>query len=163
MVEVSVIIDCSGSMSVLSKNDIIQSVCRNLLLHEGFEFKFYSLSNMVEEISFGHEGLSLTSAGKSNISKLAEFIQSQNLKNILFLTDGFIDEDAGQIRNLISESEGLNFRLVGIGVDFDEVMASNLFPKNLLAVDKDSFLFSVLDLEAALESFYATKLNGNKL
>lgn len=153
MIEISVIIDCSGSMSVLSKNDIIQSVCRNLLLHEGFEFNFYSWSESVEEIPSGTSGLSFDAGGKSNLSKLVEFIQSQNLKNILLLTDGFIDEDAGQIRNLIGETEDLNFKLVGIGADFDEVMASNFFPKNLVVADKGRFLFSALDLEAALESF----------
>ena len=163
MIEISVIIDCSGSMSVLAKNDIIQSVCRNLLLHEGFEFKFYSWSDSVEEIPYGDEGLSLAAGGKSSLSKLAGFIQNKNQKNILLLTDGFIDEDAGQLRDLIGGTEGLNFRLLGIGADFNEVMAECLLPKNLTAAEKGGFLFNPLDLEAVLESFSSANSDGNNL
>lgn len=154
MVEISVIIDSSGSMSALSKHDIVQSVCRNLLLHENFEFKFYSWSDSVTEISYLKEGLPLNSDGKSNLSELADFIQSNNSKNIILLTDGFIDKEAPQIKDLI---EKLNFRLVGIGADFDSGLASRLFPKNLIAVDEDKFLFTALDLEAALDSFCTTE------
>ena len=159
MIKISVIIDSSGSMSVLSKNDIIQNVCRNLLLHENLEFKFYSWSDSVKEISYEEETLPLNTDGKSNLFKLAEFIRNKNSENILLLTNGFFDfdEDCAPIKDLISGSEKLNFRLVGIGADFDEVLATRLFPKNLIAVDKDKFLFTALDLEAVLESFCATE------
>ena len=157
MIKISVIIDSSGSMSVLSKSDIIQNVCRDLLLHENFEFKFYSWSDSVKEISYEEESLPLNTDGKSKIPELAEFIHSKNPENILLLTDGFFDEDCAPIKDLISRSEKLNFRLVGIGADFDEVLAARLFPKNLLAVDKDKFLFTALDLEAALDSFCTTE------
>lgn len=158
MTEICVVIDCSGSMTSMSKKDIVKGVCRNLFLHEEFKFKFYAWSDSVTEIVDGNVGLEFECSGTNRLSTLVQFIQNdlKSSGNILLLTDGFIDEDKTEFTSLVRDSQNLKLRVVGIGADINKERLSFLFPKNFVATssDKECLIFSTLDLEAALESFY---------
>ncbi len=153
MNKISVIIDNSGSMSCLSKIDIIKTVCRNLLLQENFDFDFYEWSDFVEKISFENNGVINISDKKTNLYSLVDFIKSNSDANLLILTDGFIEGDTAELTSLIKQSELLKVRLVGIGADCSFTSCKKMFPASYLVTAATKPIFTTLEIDAALDSF----------
>ena len=158
MKEISVVIDCSGSMASLSKRDIVQSAVRNLLLHENFSFDFYSWSLSVSALPYDEvSALSLEFGGKTDINALLHFLESkiaERKKSVVLVTDGFFDGNTENLRTFQRETPDLKLRLLGVGADFSETSAQFFFPKDFVVEKKENLIFSASDLEALLFSFY---------
>ena len=153
MNKISVIIDNSGSMSCMSKIDIIKTVCRNLLLQENFDFDFYEWSDALEKINFETYGVINISDKKTKIQSLVDFIKSNSDAKILILTDGFIEGDASELTSLIKKSELLKVKIVGIGADCSYTSCKKLFPASYLVTAATKPIFTTLEIDAALDSF----------
>lgn len=155
-ISVIVIIDNSGSMACMSKNDILETVCRSIYLQENFDADFYVWNESVVKIDYENDELVGEPSGNSNFKALIDFVKENVAQNILLLTDGFIDEDTNEfhlLHNALKENSKTKVRLIGIGADWNPALSKKLFPPSFIAEKKEKYIYSVLELEEALASF----------
>ena len=151
---INVIIDTSGSMALLGKPDIVQSLCRELMLTENADCEFYKWDSEVSKLKFAQNGIEIKPEGKVRISPLCAFIneRSDRPARFILLTDGFVEGDKGDFTALLRNNQNIQFRVIGLGADCSKVRCGQLFPK-MTADEEERYIFSPLELNAALESF----------
>lgn len=148
---INVVIDKSGSMSTLGKPDVIQAIIRELQLTEGIDCNFYKWGEDIELFPVSDEYINIEFGGKSSIQALLNFLRMNN-SACLLLTDGFSNEDKSSFTAFLRDNSGSKLRIVLIGADSRVANGKAFFPENLIASEQDKFIFSSLDVSAAVES-----------
>ena len=147
---INVVIDKSGSMNTLGKPEVIQSIIRELQLTAGIECTFYSWGESLNVIS---EPIDIKYDGKSSIQTLLDFIKL-NTGACLLLTDGFSNEDKSNLASYLRDNPNSKFRIILVGADSRLINGKSFFPKNLMATEQNKYIFSSLEVSAAVESLY---------
>lgn len=148
---INVVIDKSGSMNTLGKSDVIHSIVRELQLTEGIECTFYSWGENLIEISGSDEHIDIKFDGKSSIQTLLDFIKL-NTGTCLVLTDGFSNEDKANLTSYLRDNPNSKFRVILVGADSRLINGKSFFPENLMATEQDKYIFSSIEVSAAVES-----------
>lgn len=148
---INVVIDKSGSMNALGKSDVIHSIVRELQLTEGIECTFYSWGENLIEISGSDEHIDIKFDGKSSIQTLLDFIKL-NTGTCLVLTDGFSNEDKANLTSYLRDNPNSKFRVILVGADSRLINGKSFFPENLMATEQDKYIFSSIEVSAAVES-----------
>lgn len=148
---INVVIDKSGSMNTLGKSDVIHSIVRELQLTEGIECTFYSWGENLIEISGSDEHIDIKFDGKSSIQTLLDFIKL-NTGTYLVLTDGFSNEDKANLTSYLRDNPNSKFRVILVGADSRLINGKSFFPENLMATEQDKYIFSSIEVSAAVES-----------
>lgn len=148
---INVVIDKSGSMNTLGKSDVIHSIVRELQLTEGIECTFYSWGENLIEISGSDEHIDIEFDGKSSIQTLLDFIKL-NTGTCLVLTDGFSNEDKANLTSYLRDNPNSKFRVILVGADSRLINGKSFFPENLMATEQDKYIFSSIEVSAAVES-----------
>ncbi|MBO7486540.1 MAG: hypothetical protein J6T84_10825 [Spirochaetaceae bacterium] len=148
---INVVIDKSGSMSTLGKPDVIQAIIRELQLTEGIDCNFYKWGEDIELFPLSNECINIEFGGKSSIQALLNFLRMNN-NACLLLTDGFSNEDKSNFTAFLRDNSGSKLRIVLIGADSRVANGKAFFPENLIASEQNKFIFSSLDVSAAVES-----------
>ena len=148
---INVLIDSSGSMSSLGKPEVIQSIIREMQLTEGIDCSFFVWGEKVNALPLSGENEKIIFDGKSIISVLLDFMRT-NEGPFLLLTDGFSNEDKSDLTSFIRDNTGIKFRVILVGADSREINGKTFFPENLMATEQKKYLFSSLEVSAAIES-----------
>ena len=141
---INIIIDKSGSMNTMGKPEIIQSIIRELQLLEGIDCNFFLWGEDIRSISGNDERISIDFNGKSSIQTLLEFIKL-NTGACLLLTDGFSNEDKSNLTSYLRDNPNSKLRIIN---------GKSFFPENLMATEQNKYIFSSLEVSAAVESLY---------
>lgn len=150
---INVVIDKSGSMNALGKPDVIQAIVRELQLTEGIDCNFYSWDENLNIIPNSDTPIDISFGGKSSIQSLLEFLKL-NTGACLLLTDGFSNEDKTSLTSYLRDNSGSKLRIILIGADSRIVNGKSFFPENLIATELNKYIFSSLEVSAAVESLY---------
>ena len=150
---INVVIDKSGSMNTLGKPEVIQAIIRELQLTEGIDCNFFLWGEDVRLASGTEETISIDFNGKSSIQALLEFIKL-NTGACLLLTDGFSNEDKSNLTEFLRDNSNSKLRVVLVGADSRVINGKSFFPENLMATEQNKYIFSSLEVSAAVESLY---------
>lgn len=150
---INIIIDKSGSMNTMGKPEIIQSIIRELQLLEGIDCNFFLWGEDIRSISGNDECISIDFNGKSSIQTLLEFIKL-NTGACLLLTDGFSNEDKSNLTSYLRDNPNSKLRIILVGADSRLINGKSFFPENLMATEQNKYIFSSLEVSAAVESLY---------
>lgn len=150
---INVVIDKSGSMNTLGKPEVIQSIIREIQLTEGIECNFFLWGEDVRLASGTEETISIDFNGKSSIQALLEFIEL-NTGACLLLTDSFSNEDKSNLTEFLRDNSNSKFRIILVGADSRLINGKSFFPENLMATEQNKYIFSSLEVSAAVESLY---------
>lgn len=150
---INVVIDKSGSMNTLGKPEVIQSIIRELQLTEGIECNFFLWGEDIKLASGTEETISIDFNGKSSIQALLEFIKL-NTGACLLLTDGFSNEDKSNLTEFLRDNPNSKLRIILVGADSRLINGKSFFPENLMATEQNKYIFSSLEVSAAVESLY---------
>ena len=150
---INVVIDKSGSMNTLGKPEVIQSIIREIQLTEGIDCSFFLWGDDVRLASGTEETISIDFNGKSSIQALLEFIKL-NTGACLLLTDGFYNEDKSNLTEFLRDNSNSKLRVVLVGADSRVINGKSFFPENLMATEQNKYIFSSLEVSAAVESLY---------
>lgn len=148
---INVVIDKSGSMNTLGKPEVIQSIIRELQLTEGIDCNFFLWGEDVRLVSVNEERISIDFNGKSSIHALLDFLRNNNDACFL-LTDGFSDEDKSNLTAFLRDNSGSKLRVVLVGADSRALNGKSFFPENLIASEQKQYVFSSIEVSAAVES-----------
>ena len=150
---INVVIDKSGSMNTLGKPEVIQAIIRELQLTEGIDCNFFLWGEDVRLASGTEETISIDFNGKSSVQALLEFIKL-NTGACLLLTDGFSNEDKSNLTEFLRDNSNSKLRVVLVGADSRVINGKSFFPENLMATEQNKYIFSSLEVSAAVESLY---------
>ena len=150
---INIVIDKSGSMSTLGKREVIQSIIRELQLTEGIDCNFSLWGEDVRLVSETKERICIDFDGKTSIQALLDFLRNNNAECLL-LTDGFSNEDKSNLTAFLRDNSGSKFRIILVGADSRLINGKSFFPENLIATEKNKYIFSSLEVSAAVESLY---------
>lgn len=148
---INVVIDKSGSMNTLGKPEVIQAIIRELQLTEGIDCNFFLWGEDVRLASGTEETISIDFNGKSSVQALLEFIKL-NTGACLLLTDGFSNEDKSNLTSYLRDNSNSKLRVVLVGADSRVINGKSFFPENLMATEQNKYIFSSLEVSAAVES-----------
>ena len=148
---INVVIDKSGSMSTLGKPDVIQAIIRELQLTEGIDCIFYKWGEEIEAIPVSEDYSKIDFKGKSSIQALLNFLRLNN-EACLLLTDGFSNEDKSNLTAFLRDNSDSKLRIVLVGADSRVANGKTFFPKNLIASEQEKYVFSSIEVSAAVES-----------
>lgn len=150
---INVVIDKSGSMNTLGKPEVIQSIIREIQLTEGIDCSFFLWGEDIKLASGTEETISIDFNGKSSVQALLEFIKL-NTGACLLLTDGFSNEDKSNLTEFLRDNSNSKLRVVLVGADSRVINGKSFFPENLMATEQNKYIFSSLEVSAAVESLY---------
>ena len=150
---INVVIDKSGSMNTLGKPEVIQSIIREIQLTEGIDCSFFLWGEDVRLASGTEETISIDFNGKSSIQALLNFLRNNN-DSCLLLTDGFSNEDKSNLTSYLRDNPNSMLRIILVGADSRLINGKSFFPENLMATEQNKYIFSSLEVSAAVESLY---------
>lgn len=150
---INIIIDKSGSMNTLGKPEVIQSIIREIQLTEGIDCSFFLWGEDIKLASGTEETISIDFNGKSSVQALLEFIKL-NTGACLLLTDGFSNEDKSNLTEFLRDNSNSKLRVVLVGADSRLINGKSFFPENLMSTEQNKYIFSSLEVSAAVESLY---------
>jgi len=161
---IHVIMDISGSMSSMSKMDVVCSLvkfCADISVVQrnifpGLNFIFYLFGNSSEPVLFDNKKVSglkvsdLKTCGRSELITIEKLLEktSREDRNFLFLSDGnFSDDDASKFLQIAGNYPDMRFFSVAVGADADESIL-----KKISSRDK---VFRPQDIMQAVETFFS--------
>jgi hypothetical protein len=163
--QISLILDCSGSMTELAKHKILQGIV-------GFFQQYTLISNQKLELNYctwNEQGvlnialdqtINLQFFGKNHLQDVIQYIRENYELNYILISDGcFLDTEIHFLQSEFKRQQLDHFRIICVGSDDKRALkASNFGKLHVFDVEEVSQVIPSLLLQKSLQSVDLIKL-----